>query len=183
MALPTVGDFLSQAKGLFEPQRKYNFSVEIFLPNQKDQENIQLAVESFALPNDRSEVITLNYGNIVRYVAGKTSFQARSLVLKDFVDVGTAQALSKWRQRVYNPLTDSMGLARDYKSIATIVLGAPDGTHERYWDLIGIWPSEVQWGDIGQDNGLVMITATIQMDKAIPRITPSVSVSIPLPTG
>ena len=140
MPLPTSGDFLSQAKGLFEPQRKYNFQLEIFLPNQKDQENISLAVESFQLPSERSEVIVLNYGNVVRNVAGKTSFQARNVVLKDFVDVGTANALVKWRQRVYSPLTDSMGLARDYKTVGTVVLGAPDGTHERYWDLVGLWP-------------------------------------------
>jgi len=184
MALPTTADFLAQARGLFEPQRKYNFAVEFFLVNQKDQENITLAVETFQLPSEKSEVISLHYGNVVRYVAGKTSFAPRQLVLKDFVSVGTANALVKWRQKVYQPLTDAMGFAMDYKTMGTVVLVGPDGTHERYWDLIGCWPAEVSYGDLSQSDvmGTVQITVSMIVDKAIPRVVPQLSVNIALPT-
>lgn len=182
MPLPNLGDFLGQAKGLFEPQRKYNFSVEFFLPAQRDAELISLAIETFSMPTESHNRIELNYGNVKRYVAGKASYDNASMTCKDFVDAGTLRALVAWSQKTYNPVTDNVGLAREYKTLGTVVLAAPDGTHERYLDLVGVYIDSIKFADLSvADNNINMVTVSFSIDKVIPRVTPQVSVSIPLP--
>ena len=183
MAIPNLGDFLGQAKGLFEPQRQYNFALELYLPNQRDAELITLSVETFSMPAENHNRIELNYGNVKRYVAGKVSYENAACTCKDFVDAGTMQALVAWNQKTYNPVTDNVGLARDYKVAGTLVLAAPDGTHERYFDLQGVWIDSFKPGDFSMAaNEINKITISFSIDKVIPRVTPQVSVSIPLPT-
>jgi len=182
MAIPNLGNFLGQAKGLFEPQRKYNFNVEFYIPGQRDAEMISLAIETLSLPTENHNRIELNYGNVKRYVPGKASYDESQMVCKDFVDAGTAAALYNLSQKVYNPVTDTVGLARDCKFLATVVLAAPDGTHERFYDLIGVFIASIKPGDLSVTaNEINFVTVSLSVDKVIPRVTPAISVSIPLP--
>ena len=184
MALPTSGDFLGQAKGLYEPQRKYNFSVELYLPSQRDAELISLSVDSFSLPTESHNRIELDFGNVKRYVPGKVSYETAQMVCKDFVDAGTMRALTAWSQKTYNPVTDSVGLARDCKTTGSLIMTATDGTHERYAELIGVFIDSLKLADMSmRENDINRITVVLSIDKIIPRVTPAVSVSIPVPTA
>jgi len=183
MAIPTLGDFLGQARGLFEPQRKYNFNLELYLPSPRDAELISLAVESFSLPEESHNRIELNYGNIKRYVAGKTSYSTGTLVCKDFVDAGTMKALSTMSQRVYLPISDQVSFASAYKTLGTLVMAGPDGTAERFIDLVGVFVDSIKYADLDVNaNEINKIQVNLSIDKIIPRVTPAFSVSIPIPT-
>ena len=184
MAIPTLGDFLGQAKGLYEPQRKYNFNLEFFLPAQRDAEMISLAVETCSLPTESHNRIELNYGNVKRYVAGKASYDNMAVTCKDFVNAGTMQSLIAWSQKVYNPVTDQVGFASGYKTLGTLVLAGPDGTSERFLDLVGVFIDSIKTADLSvADNNINFITVNFSVDKVIPRVVPQITVSIPLPSA
>ena len=160
---------LAPSKGFFEPQRQYNWSLEIALDDAGDQLLIMQGLESFAAPSESNEEITLDYANEKRYVAGKASFETADLVLKDFVDMGVAHAVIKWRRSVYNPETGSIGLARDYKKNADLTLMAPNQSTVRIWKLFGIWPMAVKYGDLNMTaSDKVLISVTLRYDRAVP---------------
>lgn len=160
---------LAPSKGFFEPQRSYNWSLEIALDNAGDQILIMQGLEAFSAPNESSEEIPLHYGNETRWVSGKASFAAPELTLKDFVDQGVANAVIKWRREVYNAETGSVGLARNYKKSADLTLMAPDQSSVRIWKLKGIWPTAVHYGDLNMTSSSnVLIRVSLRYDRAIP---------------
>lgn len=162
-------DHIAPQGGFFEPQRSFSWSLEIALDDAGDQNLIMQGLESFEAPRESNEEIELGFANEKRYVAGRTTYEASPLVLKDFVDVGVANAVVKWRRQVYNPDTGSIGLARDYKKTADLTLIAPDQSIVRIWKLIGIWPQAVEYGDLDMTTSdYVKITTTLRYDKAVP---------------
>ena len=163
--LDVVGDHLAAAGGAFEPQRQNNFLFSVDLPGQ---ENITLSLESSALPTVGVEEIELHYLNTRRYVAGKAVYDTIPLVVKDMVDVGVASAIKDWHEQVFNPFTHKIGLARDYKKFADLVLFGPDGDIERIWNLIGCWPTTVSYGTLDMSSSeKVLIETTLRFDRAL----------------
>lgn len=158
---------LAPSKGFFEPQRSFNWSLEIALDNAGDQILIMQGLEAFSAPNESNEEIPLHYGNEVRYVAGKASFAQAELTLKDFVDQGVANAIIKWRRQVYNAETGSIGLAKDYKKSADLTLMAPNQSAVRIWKLHGVWPVSVHYGDLNMTSSSnVLIRVSLRYDRA-----------------
>jgi hypothetical protein len=163
-----LGDHLANAAGGYEPQRQNHWIVQLGLPG-RDDEIIQFSAESSALPTVSVEEVELNYINIRRYAAGRAVYEVIPLVLKDMVDRGTADAMERWHERVYNPLTDQVGLAAGYKQEAQLILFGPNGSLERTWRLIGCWPLSVAYGalDYGSSDK-VLIETQLRYDKALP---------------
>ncbi len=160
---------IAPAAGFFEPQRQYDWSIEIPLDPQGDQIIIMQSLESSNLPTESNEEIELHFANEVRYVAGKAIYETIPLILKDFVDQQTKNAMIRWRRRVYNPETGSVGLASDYKKNASLVLVGPNGETTRVWRLIGIWPQMVNYGPLDMTaSEKVLIEATLRYDRAVP---------------
>ncbi len=88
-------DFLAGSKGFFEPQRSYNWALEVALDNAGDQALIVQGLESFDGFEVSVESIALKYANETRKVAGQANFEASTLVLRDFVDAGVAEAANR----------------------------------------------------------------------------------------
>ena len=160
---------LAPAAGFFEPQRKYDWSLEIALDDAGDQVVIMQSLESCGGVKMSIEEIPLHYAAETRYVPGKVTFEEMELKLKDFVDIGSANALLKWFRQVYNPETGAVGLARNLKKNADLTLFAPDQTIVRIYKLIGLWPKKFEHGDFSMsENGMVLLTASLRYDRAIP---------------
>lgn len=162
-------DFLAAGKGFYEPQRSFSWSLEIALDDALDQLLIVNGLESFDGVNVSNDEIEIKYANEKRYVAGQASFESASLVLRDFVDIGIAEAMTRWRYQVYNPETGSIGLASAYKKNADLTIYAPDQSIVRIWKFQGIWPQSYKQGPFDMsDSGIVKIEANLRYDKAIP---------------
>jgi hypothetical protein len=160
---------IAAASGFYEPQRGNNWCIEIALDDAGDQVVIMQCLDSIAGIRESNEAIEIHYGNEVRYVAGKTRYQPIDLVVKDFVDIGAANALLKWRRQVYNPETGSIGLAREYKKNADLVLVAPNQTISRYYKLIGVYPESYNSGNLSMgSNEQVLVTVTLRIDRMVP---------------
>lgn len=155
---------LSNSKS-FEIQRTNHFEVQI----QGFGEEITLLVESFPLPKISNSPIELSYGNSKVKVAGQASLEDGELVIKDAIGVDTEKKIYDWHRQVYNPETDRIGWAADYKRQVTVFQYAPDGTFIRTWKVLGAWPSNVNYGDMTNEGGdKKTVSVTLSFDKAYP---------------
>ena len=162
---PTSADHIAAQEGSFEPQRQNNFSLEIPLPNA-DKDLIVMALEGFDLPKQGNEVITLQYQNESRKVAGPVTVDQGALHLKDFVDADVRGAILRWRKQVYDPSTGKIGLAKDYKKTCNVILTAPDGSSQRIAQLEGVFPPEDPPNNFTMTSGdKVLMDVPISIDK------------------
>jgi hypothetical protein len=148
----------------YEIQRNNHFEVQI----AGLDESLTFVVESFSLPNFSNAPIELAHGNTRVKVAGQTTFEDSELVVKDAIGADIEKIVNNWQKQVYDPATDKIGFAADYKKTATVYQFAPDGSSERSWTLSGVWPNAVAYGDMaydGSDNKT--ITMTLSYDKAV----------------
>jgi hypothetical protein len=160
-------DAIALMQGDYEPQRVNNAVLYIEGLDQADQD-LRLSLDTFPLPKQQNGIIEADYLNEKRKVAGKVTIDDMDIVFKDYVDAFTASILWGWRNQVYQPRTGKVGLARTYKKKGSIVLFAPNGTGQRMWEIHGMWPANMDPGEIdmaGED--IIKITMTIVCDKAI----------------
>ena len=149
----------------WEIQRNNNF--EISIEGVGNDRLLTLSVVSGSLPSESNQPISVQYGNSNIKVARTYEIQAGNLVVRDIIQKDVERMIDQWRATVYNKETDQVGFAANYKKQARITQFAPDGTYERVWKLVGVWPSSVSYGDVGQEsNGLKTISITLEYDKA-----------------
>lgn len=149
----------------YEIQRTNHFEVQI--AGLAGGEELTMVVESFGMPNYSNSAIELAHGNTRVKVAGQTTFEDSELVVKDAIGADTEKTVNDWHKQVYDPATDKIGWAADYKKNATVFEYAPDGTFVRQWKLVGVWPSAVAYGDMAYDGSdKKTINLTLSYDKA-----------------
>lgn len=159
---------LAPQGGGFEPQRAYDYEVQLY--GVPGQEAIKLSAVSMTVPSPESTPIELPYLNTVIKVAGQAKWSEATLVCRDFVDQQTFAALMEWRAMVQDPESDNTGFAAQYKKQGDVVLIAPDGSNERRYQLIGVWPSKVTPAAVDYTkNDVYTVEVTLQCDKAIPQ--------------
>lgn len=149
----------------WEVQRQNNFEISIAGVGGR---TLTLAVEAGFLPAESNEIIELNFGNSKVKVAGIANFEDGTLSLRDAIAQDIEKIVVDWRKQVYDPETDRVGLAVNYKKQGRVIQWAPDGSMERTWKIIGCWPSTVNYGTLdytASDKKLIEITLTY--DKAI----------------
>ena len=164
---------------LYEPQRQNHFELYIMLPialtngdpAKADQlaKYITLAVESFSLPQIQVSNQDISYGNTKIHLAGGVTFSgANSLTVIDYIGADIEGIMYSWQNLVYNPETGQMGWAYNYKTTATLVEYAGDGSCIASWILQGVWPGDINYGSTMSkgDASIKKITATIFYDVA-----------------
>ncbi|AWD93025.1 tail tube protein [Bacillus phage vB_BceM-HSE3] len=146
----------------YEVQRTNNFEVIVSdLP-----EILTLAVESFPLPTVSTSPIEVAYGNSKVKVAGSPEFSDGDLVVKDFITADIEKIINDWHRKVYNPKSDKIGWAAEYKKTVTVNEFGPNGEFVRSWILEGAWPSNVAYGDMSYESAdKKNITMTLTYDK------------------
>jgi len=159
----TLGPMHLSNNRTYEIQRTNHFEVQISgLPI-----DVTLTVESFPLPNISTPAIELAHGNSKVKVAGQAEFEDGELVVKDAIGADIEKIIHNWHKQVYDPTTDRLGWAADYKKNATVYQYGPDGTYIRSWKLIGVWPSAVNYGEMSYDGSdKKTISITLSYDKA-----------------
>lgn len=158
-------DFIETDKFRWEPQRTNHFELVV----EGMDADFPLVVNTFGLPNVTNDPIEVAHGNSRKKFAGQTAFGgADSLEVTDYVGYDTEQQINDWRLQVYDPHTDTIGLAFNYKRAATVTEYSPDRTRLRVWHIEGLWPSGVAYGDSLTNDGsdVKKITLTMAYDRA-----------------
>ena len=167
MTAPQDARHLANQNGDFTPQHQNQWLLEIAgLPGADDRDLIFLSLMNFELPKESSVEHELRYGNEVRYVAGQNEYEAIPLIVRDYVDRAVRAAMIAWRRLVYDPATGNVGLPKNYKKTANIVLSASDGSFLRSCRLIGAWPQSLNAGTLSMESAdPVQIESNLRYDR------------------
>ena len=155
----------------FQLQRKNHFQIQ-FLPSRYDStleidSELRFMVKNFPLPKETTETNDINYFNQTIKVAGKTTFENFTMVLRDSIGFDVEQKFLNWRNRVYDPRTGRMGLAAMYKLDAIVYEFTPNRDYYRAWKCEGCFPSGVDYGDMDYDDGgEKQVCVTLSVDRA-----------------
>ena len=157
-------NFIGGQGGHFEPQRANQATLQIVGLDNDDL--ITMSVTSWSMPKVSSGIVELAYLNEKRKFTGNPTYEDLSIVVNDYVDQNTASVLWAWRQQVHDPVSGLSGLAADYKKTGYISLFDPSGQIERQWRLEGLWPQNMDPGEIDYTSEDTMkIHMTIVTDK------------------
>ena len=165
MIASSMGPMHMSANRNYEVQRTNHFEIVIAgLSN-----DITLMVDSTTLSTITVEPVELGFGNSKVKVAGQASYEDVTVVVKDAVIADIEGQLYDWFKQVYDPETDQVGWAADYKKQARLYEYSVDGRIARSWKLEGIWPTSFEGGEFTYDGGdKRVINMPLAVDKAYP---------------
>jgi hypothetical protein len=165
----------------WEPQRTNNFEIQfpnlgqlftidqgLALPGNAS-DLLTLSVKSVSYPSTNIDKLTISYGNNSVNFAGRPNYGDVAIVVNDFIGIQSERILMGWSGLVYNPKTQVIGWASQYKRDGYLLEFAPDGTSVRRTQLRGCFPGTVAPGNFSNDdNSLREISVTFYCDVAIP---------------
>ena len=161
----------SDQLGAFEPLKSHSFRMFVRstgIGSNLVGDDFSLAVTAGFTPSESSEEIDIGVDNEHLYYAGRQSYEAGSISLRDYVDLEVANFIKEWRKRVFDPATGQMGYKAEYAGIVIIQQYDPKGEIAREWKLTGVWPQSANYGDISQDStDPVSVEVTLRYDKAV----------------
>ena len=180
---PIIGAYHMIGHDEYEPQRNNNFAVYIYnlnnlftvdkkikVPQDIAQESLTLSAVSVGQINTNVGVLTVPYGNTKVKFAGLPEISDSDIVFNDYIGKSTERIIAAWHGLVFDPKSEKIGRASQYKKPGLLVETAPDGTNARVWELKGCWPSNVQYGSYDYNGGSTrQITMTLSYDIAIPQ--------------
>lgn len=130
---------------------------------------LKLSVKSFDAPNISVSNIEVAYANNKTKFAGVPSFEGGSVTFNDFLGIDTERILMGWFKQVYNPISQRIGRATDYKKVAFMIEYDPTGEFYRAWQLNGLWIASIQLGNFSQDsNNVREISCNFNYDNCFP---------------
>lgn len=180
--LSKIGAYHMIGNDDYEPQRNNNFEIHIYglnnlttvdtgmsVPQDIAEESLTLSAVSVGQINTNVGILTVPYGNTKVKYAGLPEISDSDIVYNDYIGKSTERVIAAWHKLVFDPKTEKIGRATEYKKRALLVETAPDGTRARVWELKGCWPSNVQYGAYDYNGGATrQITMTLTYDIAIP---------------
>ena len=168
-------------KDFYEIQRGNNFEFMVDLGNltafgsetktfPNGETFIRLSVSATSVPHFSQSVIDVRRGNTAVKYAGVISYDSGTLQCYDFIGAETKDILMAWQARSGDPLKQTVGLQKDYKTTATLIEYPPDySAPVRTWKLDGCWISSISEEDFSVDaDGSRKINVTIAYDRAYP---------------
>ncbi len=158
---------IAPQSGGFEPQRSFDFSIEIYgIPGA---DVIQLALLDGFFPTGKNDIINIKYMAQERKVAGQLTFDEGRFTCVDYVDENTMGILQAWRATVQNIQSGALGFASQYKKEGSVVLLAPDGSRPRVMRMAGIWPVSVTGEGLSMGSSEVFkASVSLAIDIAYP---------------
>ena len=149
----------------YQPQMTNHFEVQI----EGLGEDFTLTVSTCNLPEVSNPAVEIPFGNSKVKVAGQAEYSGGDIEVTDTIGADTENIINSWRLEVYDPETDKMGWAEDYKREAVVTQYGPDGTSERVWKLEGVWPETVSYGSLDYSSSdAKKISMTLAYDRAYP---------------
>lgn len=160
------GSFYSMTQGTgvnYEALRKSHFEVDI-----QGFDTILLA-SGVVLPKYDLEQVEMYHFNTRTKVAARPNPSDMRIDLMDAVKPDIVAQLWAWFKQIYDPSTDKMGYASDYKREGRVYLYDVTGSLIRTWTCEGLWPRTSPVPEEGYDYSsqeLVKIALTLSCDKA-----------------
>jgi len=141
----------------------FQWCFEVYFPDIAGMEKF---VSTTALPKDAANVVTVQFKNYQKTIAGRNVHQQLTFTVKGYVSPNTAAVMWNWFKKVYHE--NVVGHPKEYKKDGQMMLTDGRGSIIDSWTLRGCWPSQM---DLGEGNystpDVLQITATIEVDQFI----------------
>jgi hypothetical protein len=159
MAIETL-DVTAMLANHFEPKRKNRWIIAI--------EGVDaFLLKSTARPTATTEENEISWINATRHVAGKTKWNTLSITMHDPIAPSGAQQMTEWLRLVYDNVSGRAGYADFYKRNLQLKMLDPVGTVIELWDIVGVFPTEINFGDLTYEDGSpIEISCTLRFDTA-----------------
>lgn len=160
------------SNNIFEPVRTNNFELLVTLGGDTHdtprEVSLTLSVDKFSAPKISIDTLEVHYGNNLMKYAGKAKFDDCSLTVQDYIGANVETTLFNWFKLAYDPNTQVIGLASEYKKSAKVVEYKPNGEYLRSWTLKGVWIKDMDLGEFTQEGGLRKLNANLVYDYCLP---------------
>jgi hypothetical protein len=175
MTVPTSSDGTGDAQGLLMPKLSYRFRV--FFENfgvSKPTTELTKQVVSAARPQVQFPEITLPIYNSTVYLAGKPTWQALSVVVRDDASGEIQRLVGEQIQKQFDFQEQASAAAgNDYKFKLTIQMldgarGVSTPNILEAWELYGCYLADINYGELNYgENNAMQITLSIRYDNAV----------------
>lgn len=131
-------------------------------------DTLTLSTDEVGAIEENQDVITVHYGNGLIKFPQKVDYGDVNWTLNCYTTPNVLEALRAWRRQIYNPLTETLGLPSQY--MRQIYFIRYDGTGGQARDIIkcpGAWIRNLNNGDMSQEGGLVKVTCSFVISRAI----------------
>lgn len=156
----------------YVPITTNNFEIRIYnMDGTSPTESSDLLTLSTSEIGDISEsqdAIVVHYGNGLIKFPSKVTYGDVSWTLNCYCDPDVASALKKWRNQIYNPVTEKMGLPSQYLRQVYFIRYDGAGNARSALRCPGTWISGLDFGQYNQEGGsVVQLQTTFQISKVI----------------
>lgn len=162
-----------------QPLKKNNwvFQFSAIPGNAGQNEALAFVAKSCNAPTITYADTIINRMNERYKFAGNPEWNTINCTFYDFIrnsdasgsESSAGDILYNWSCMIYNPLTGQMGYKTQYATSATLAQLDPAGNIIRAWNMFGIYPQSINWGDgLDYSSGEACeISATFNYDLAI----------------
>lgn len=175
LTVPLANDTSASQQGLLMPKLQYRFRVtlENFGVSSETQELTKQVIDA-TRPNIQFDQIELPVYNSKIYLAGKHTWQAVSLTLRDDVNGNVSKLVGEQLQKQFNFFEQSSAASGlDYKFTQKIeILDGGNGVNTptvlETWELYGCYLTQVDYGSLSYStNDPATVSLSIQYDNAV----------------
>lgn len=119
--------------------------------------------------SEEQDIITVHYGNGLIKFPSKVSYGDVSWTLNCYCKPNVLNALREWRNLVFDPKSERMGLPSEYMKQAYFIRYDGQGNPRDVLRSPGIWISGLNYGGFNQEGGsLVQVSVTLVLSKLVP---------------
>jgi hypothetical protein len=160
-----MSDLLIKMPLVYEPLRQNRFLLRF----PSDLGIQEWWVKSASRPKIKLTSKEIAFLNTSTYVAGRYTWDAIQITLRDTIGPSTSQAIMEWVRLHAESVTGRMGYAAGYKRNCELEMLDPTGVVVQKWILVNCMiGSDVGFGDLAYDQDeLAEITLSLQPDYCV----------------
>lgn len=156
----------------YVPLMKHNFEVRIYDNNGNDlgqsYEYLTLSTDSVGEISQNHGVITVNYGNGVVKFPDKVNYpDSVNWTLNCFCSPNVLDSLRGWMAQIYDPISEKMGLPSQYMKQVYFIKYDGQGNPRDVIKCPGTWITDLNNGDATQSGGIVQVSVSFVISRAI----------------
>jgi hypothetical protein len=155
----------------YVPLMKNNFEVRIYNMDgttpSEFSDLLTLSTQDVGEIEEQEDAIDVHYGNGIIRFPGKVTYGEVSWTLACYCEPNVLESLRAWRRQVYDPVTEKMGLPSQYMRQVFFIKYDGQGNPKDIIRAPGTWIKDLKNGEMNQEGGLVQISLTLVISKAI----------------
>ena len=156
----------------YVPLTTNNFEIRIYNMDgttpSEFSDLLTLSTDEVAEITETEDAIDVHYGNGIIRFPGKVTYGEVDWTLNCYCEPNVLSSLREWRSKVYDPVTEKMGLPSDFMRQVFFIKYDGRGTARDIIRCPGTWIKDLSNGSMQQTgNDLVKVKVTLVISKAI----------------